>query len=194
MHPCYHTQRRKRVPSGGGGGEGAPEERARDPARPRAPHTEADAAGVAQPPLPPRLQQMFIFSPVGSEMLSHSATSYQSQIISITCLLTLTATQPAARNKEVLQALPCLLEEIIIALRPEPWSSAVLNGGARNPPTCSPRLRQTGRARRGHPCAAGTMDQQQKCPTLQSGAHAAGDAPAAGRVRLLFGQKWNSHR
>lgn len=63
------------------------------------PHTEADAAGVARPPLPPRLRQLFIFNPVGSEMLSHSTTSYQSQIISITCLLTLAATQLAAHKK-----------------------------------------------------------------------------------------------
>lgn len=130
-------------------------------------HTEADAAGVAQPPLPPRLRQMFIFNPVGSEMLSHSATSYQSQIISITCLLTLPpATQPAACKKGVLQVLPCLLEEtIIIIITPSGLSPGLLLG-VRNPPTCSPRLRQMGRAQRGHPCAAGKTDHQQKGPAL----------------------------
>lgn len=113
-------------------------------------HTEADAAGVAQPPLPPRLRQMFIFNPVGSEMLSHSATSYQSQIISITCLLTLPpATQPAACKKGVLQVLPCLLEEtiiiIIITLRAEPWSSA----GGQEPPNLLPTAQTDGKGSEG---------------------------------------------
>lgn len=117
-------------------------------------------------------------------MLSHSTTSYQSQIISITCLLTLAATQPAARKKEVLQALPCLLEETA-ALGAEPWSAAVLNAGPETPQPAPHGSDGWG----GLGGDTGMMDHQQKGPMLHSGACGAEKPSMAGRVWLLFGQK-----
>lgn len=110
------------------------EEESRDPSSPTAPHTEAVAAGLAPPPLPPRRRQMFIFSPVGSEMLSHAVTSYQTQIIAITCLATI---QPAARKRSPASTvLPG-------------WSLPLPLTGGQEPPNPLPRAHTDGKGSEG---------------------------------------------